>query len=274
MSYFRNAGIDFYYEVHGHGPPLIFSHGLAGSTERVQDLVTELPAELTIYDNRAHGRTAPIGDAAALTFPQMADDMARLLDHRGIEKAFVGGVSMGAGIALAFGLRHPDRAIGMILSRPAWLDTPFPSNLEFAPILADLIDQNGLERGMDLFERTECHRALAALSPEAAHSLRDVIQSADPKALIAAYRAIPASTPMEAIDRLRNVRIPALVIGTTNDPIHPIEIAETWARELPLSDFRLIPSRFDDAAEHRREFVAAVSGFLGACMDGTRGLST
>src|ERR1700728_1370117 len=138
MPIFHINGIDFYYELHGQGHPFVFSHGLGGSLERVKELVVDLPGTSSIiYDNRAHGRTRPLGEATGLNFARMADDVADLLDHLRVEKAVVGGVSMGAGIALAFGLRHGERVRGLVLSRPAWLDRPSPPNLDFAPLIAD-----------------------------------------------------------------------------------------------------------------------------------------
>src|SRR5690348_12172698 len=110
MPTFRRGEIDFYYEVQGEGTPFVFSHGLGGSLERVREFVQCLPGMcVLLYDNRAHGRTPPLGEGSSLTFANMADDVAGLLDHLRVSKAVIGGVSMGAGVALAFGLRHPNR---------------------------------------------------------------------------------------------------------------------------------------------------------------------
>ena len=68
----------------------------------------DLPGvRVILYDNRGHGRTSGIGDASRLTFPLMAEDMAALLDHLAVPAAAVGGVSMGAGISMAFCLKYP-----------------------------------------------------------------------------------------------------------------------------------------------------------------------
>src|SRR5665213_135468 len=125
MPYLNGSGMDLYYEVAGKGPPLIFSHGLGGSCESVREIVSGLPAKVVLYDNRGHGQSharldelRPT-DEPEMSFRTMSNDVARLLDHLGIERAFVGGVSMGSGVALSFGLRLPYRVLGLILSRPA-----------------------------------------------------------------------------------------------------------------------------------------------------------
>jgi pimeloyl-ACP methyl ester carboxylesterase len=263
MSTFHANGIDFYYEIHGQGQAFVFSHGLSGSLERVKEFVIDLPETRGIlYDNRAHGRTRPLGDAADLNFARMADDVADLLDHLKIEKAVVGGVSMGAGIALAFGLRHERRVRGLVLSRPAWLDRPSAPNLEFAPIIADIVERHGIADAVPIFEQTAYFRNMLSTSPGTADSLRTLLREADEERLLATYRNIPVSAPVDSMDRLRTLRLPALVVGNRNDPIHPFEFAEAWARALPASRFQEIVSRFENAGKHTRQFRAAVTEYL------------
>src|SRR4051812_9895024 len=101
MPYYKNSGVELYYEVHGHGAALVFSHGMGGSIESVRDLVDGLPARVILYDNRGHGRSREFGHPPMLSFSRMADDIVLLLDYLGVNRAFVGGVSMGAGVAVA-----------------------------------------------------------------------------------------------------------------------------------------------------------------------------
>src|SRR5262249_57034897 len=81
---------------------------------------------LLCLDARGHGQTQPLGDPSALTFDVFADDLVALLDCLGIGQAIIGGISMGAGVALNIAVRYPERVAGLVLSRPAWLDGPMP----------------------------------------------------------------------------------------------------------------------------------------------------
>ncbi len=262
MPYFHSSDAEVYYEVLGTGQPLVFSHGLGGSLEKVKEFVEDLPGiQAIVYDNRSHGQTR-IRAGCALNFGSMAADMAALLDHLSLGSVFVGGVSMGAGIALAFALQNGPRARALILSRPAWLDKPHPENLECTAVLADLIDQHGIEGAGGAFRQTDCFRRVQSLSPAAAESLCGGLDGADPQALTAAYRAVPASAPVSSMDRLSELRVPALVIGTQGDPIHPFFIAEEWARRIPASRLAELPSRYEDPAGHVQQFRRAVGEFL------------
>src|SRR5690606_31263385 len=112
------------------GAPFVFQHGLGGDTHQILDLYSPPPGvRLITLDSRAHGATEPLGDATMLHFSALADDLVALLDHLGLASAVIGGISMGAGVALNVALRHPQRLQGLILSRPAWLDRPLPPNL-------------------------------------------------------------------------------------------------------------------------------------------------
>ena len=51
---------------------------------------------------------------------------------------------MGAGIALNFTLRHPERVLGLVLSRPAWLDAPNPAFEGLKPL--EVIERGQVDR--------------------------------------------------------------------------------------------------------------------------------
>ncbi len=58
-------------------------------------------------DCRGHGRTVPLGNRHFLRFNSFSNDIINLLDHLNLPKVVMGGISMGAGIALNFAVRYP-----------------------------------------------------------------------------------------------------------------------------------------------------------------------
>jgi pimeloyl-ACP methyl ester carboxylesterase len=111
-------GIDINYEVHGTGPPLVLAHGFTASLEMWRDQVPAFSAKyrLVIYDTRGHGATTAPADPAqySLARDYVADQLA-LMDHLGIDAAYVGGLSMGGMIAQEFALQHPGRVRALLL---------------------------------------------------------------------------------------------------------------------------------------------------------------
>jgi pimeloyl-ACP methyl ester carboxylesterase len=263
MPYFRRTDVDCYFEEYGSGNPFIFSHGLGGNLNQIPKQWGDLPdVRFILYDNRGHGRTPCVGDSARLTFGDMADDMAALLDTLGIPSAVVGGVSMGAGIALAFWRRHRPRGKALILSRPAWLNVPNPPNLSFAATIVDMVEKHGRERALQLFECSDAYRSPKERFPETAPSLRDLFSARSIETIVLPFRFVPASAPFESLDQLRSINVPTLVIGNHKDPVHPFEYAETLAASIPSAQLLEIPSKSDSLEEHRSRFSFCVAAFL------------
>jgi pimeloyl-ACP methyl ester carboxylesterase len=103
-------GLRLYYEVHGHGRPLVLLHGGLHTIElSFGDLIPLLADShrLIAVELQGHGRTADV--AREPTYPAMADDVVALLDHLGIERADVLGFSLGGLVALELAMRHPGR---------------------------------------------------------------------------------------------------------------------------------------------------------------------
>ena len=135
MPFFRRDELTFHYvdTTAGEGvegtTPFVFQHGLGGDVEQPSGVLRPPPGvRLLSFDCRGHGKTRPVGAPERFTITAFADDLAAFLDEVEIEDAIVGGISMGAAVALNFALRYPDRLRGLVLSRPAWLDSPTMAN--------------------------------------------------------------------------------------------------------------------------------------------------
>jgi pimeloyl-ACP methyl ester carboxylesterase len=101
--------INLYYEVHGTGRPLVLLHGGLGSGEMFGPVLPLLAAEHQVVapDLQGHGRTADID--RPLDVRLMADDIAALIDHLGLNRPDVVGYSLGGGVALHLAAKYPDK---------------------------------------------------------------------------------------------------------------------------------------------------------------------
>ncbi len=108
-------GINLYYQIHGHGQPLILLHGGIGAIEMFGEVLPRLAAGRQVIgvDLQAHGRTADID--RPMTFEAMADDIAALVQHLGLEKVDLMGYSLGGGTALQTAIRHPQVVRKLVL---------------------------------------------------------------------------------------------------------------------------------------------------------------
>lgn len=115
-------GMQIYYETSGDGEPLILLHGAYMSIPLMADLITELAKSRKVYalEFQGHGRTADID--RPITYENLADDVAALMDSLGIKDADVVGYSMGGGAGLQLAIRHPDK-VRRLVSISAVADT-------------------------------------------------------------------------------------------------------------------------------------------------------
>jgi pimeloyl-ACP methyl ester carboxylesterase len=102
-------GINLYYETYGEGRPLILLHGGLGSGEMFGPIIPALAERHRVIavDLQGHGRTADIDRPLSLEY--LADDIAALIDHLGLERPDLVGYSLGGGVALHTAARHPDK---------------------------------------------------------------------------------------------------------------------------------------------------------------------
>jgi len=98
-----------------HGLPVIFIHGFPFGHKMWKPQMRELPNDIhaVAYDVRGHG-SSDVGDGQC-TIELFVDDLIALLDHLGIEKAVLCGLSMGGYIALRAIEKHPNRIKGVVL---------------------------------------------------------------------------------------------------------------------------------------------------------------
>jgi pimeloyl-ACP methyl ester carboxylesterase len=96
-----------YYEVHGTGRPLVLLHGAYMTVDAMGPILSGLAEtrRVIVPEMQGRGRTADMD--RPITYEGMADDVAALLRHLGIEEADVFGYSMGGGVALQLAIRHP-----------------------------------------------------------------------------------------------------------------------------------------------------------------------
>jgi pimeloyl-ACP methyl ester carboxylesterase len=113
-------GLNLYYEIHGAGEPLVLLHGGLGATEMLGEILPSLAKtrQVVAVDLQAHGRTADID--RPMSYEAMADDIAALMKHLGIEKADLMGYSLGAGVALRTAIQH-----SAIVRKLVVVSTPF-----------------------------------------------------------------------------------------------------------------------------------------------------
>lgn len=204
-------GINLYYETHGTGRPLILLHGGLGSGEMF-GTVTDTFAEhhqVILPDLQGHGRTADID--RPLDIRLMADDVAALIDHLGLDRPDVVGYSLGGGVALLTAIRHPQK-VGRLVSASAGIrrDATYPEILEQQGQVSAAAAEFMKETPMyELYQRV-------APRPGDFPRLLDKIGTA-------------MAQDYDFTEEVRGLQVPTLVMGADADMAPPSHLVEIFA---------------------------------------------
>jgi pimeloyl-ACP methyl ester carboxylesterase len=102
-------GLQFYYEIHGAGPPLVLLHGGLLTLElSFGSLIPALAEDHQVIgvELQGHGRTADID--RPMTLEDLADDVGKLLDHLGVRRADIFGFSLGGAVEVFLAEARPE----------------------------------------------------------------------------------------------------------------------------------------------------------------------
>jgi pimeloyl-ACP methyl ester carboxylesterase len=259
---FERAGLSLSVVESGSGRRMIFQHGLCGDAAQPQEL---FPAgggwSCLTLECRGHG-ASEAGAPDAFSIATFADDVAALAVARGGGPVVIGGVSMGAAIALRLAVLRPDLVSGLVLVRPAWFIEKAPANMAPNAEVGRLLAQHEPDEARTLFEASPMAAVLAREAPDNLASLRGFFTRQPIATTAALLTAISADGPGVSRETLAALAVPTLVIGHGEDFIHPLAHAEALAAEIPAARLVRITPKAVSRERYVHEARAALSDFL------------
>jgi pimeloyl-ACP methyl ester carboxylesterase len=227
--------VRLYYEAHGRGgTPLVLAYGIGGNADMWDVNRDALAAHhrLVLWEPRGHARSDSPEDPAKYSFQRWALDLKAVLDHLRIQKAHVGGLSLGAGIATRFALKFPARVRSLVVTNSSSA-AGLPLSVENLVMRARSIEIT-LTKGMEAM-------AEFAMAANPNLSERLAIEPNAREEFYAEYRALSpigyanslrALLAMDHItDQLPRLRVPVLLIGGDRDPsLAPMKVMHRKVR--------------------------------------------
>lgn len=207
-------------------------------------------------DLRGFGRSANLPPARSVD--EHADDLVELLDHLGIEKAAVAGLSMGGYIALALVRRHPSRVRALVLA-----DTKAKPDSEEAKrnrqVNIDFVREHGPAA---LFDKLLPALVAKDASEEVKQTLRSIAASQSVEGIVNALVALrdrPDSTEL-----LPRIQVPTAVIVGEKDVLSPVAEMEEMQCAIPGATLTVLLGAGHLANQERPEaFNEALRAALG-----------
>lgn len=239
--------------AHGRGDPVtLVVHGLGATEGEARLPASGLPGTRIVLTLPGHG-SAPDAPAGYWNYAAVAADVLEVAREVGATQAV--GTSLGAGALTRIAAEHPQFFDRLALLLPAALDSPRDAAAtrtyerlatavaagDGGARLRELLAE-GVPEGVDVGDYLE-RRAEALLRLEPA------------------LRELPGEVPVPDAATLAEVTADVLVVGATDDPLHPAEAAEATAEAFARSRLEVLPSRAP-VLTHRQELRALLTDLL------------
>jgi 3-oxoadipate enol-lactonase len=229
--------VDLYVTEAGEGTPVVLLHGLTATNRYVvmgSKALERSGHRVIAYDARGHGQSDPAPDPEAYRYEDLRDDLVRLMDERGVERAVLAGASMGAHTILRLALEVPERAAALIVITPAYDPDDFgdPESLARWDKLADGLRNGGVEGFVGAYG-----------DPGVPESWRETVfrvirqrlaAHEHPDAVADAMQAVARSRPFPTVESLAAIDVPTVVVADRDeaDPGHPLAVGEAYAEAI------------------------------------------
>ncbi len=216
-------GVDLYYEVTGEGEPLVWSHEFAGDHRSWAPQVRAFARRYRVitYSNRGYPPSSVPDDPAAYSQEQLVDDLRGLLEHLGIARAHVGGLSMGGNVALNFALTYPEMCrCAIVAGCGTGSNDPETFRAEGRRLIA-AIEGEGMAGFTAVYAMGPTRRQFARKDPLGWREFRDQLagHSARGAALVFGNVQLKRPTIYQLQPRLEALTVPTLiVVGDEDEP--------------------------------------------------------
>jgi pimeloyl-ACP methyl ester carboxylesterase len=255
-------GIRMHYEVSGSGPNLVLVHGMSVDRRMWDDQVKEFSKDYRVitYDSRGHGKTeAPQTGYGA---EDRIEDLYQLLRHLNVQRATVMGLSMGAGTAFGFAVRHPEMVEALVVAdgAPAVPPPPGAPRAVGNPQINEFARQGKMKDALDLWLQAPVF-AYTRGKPQAWQKLESMVRE-HPGAI---WRDPQAGTYPVADDlaRAASLKMPTLFIYGDHELPNIVQNCEKAMAAMPQAKKVVVGDAGHMAnLDQPAEFNNAVRGFL------------
>lgn len=255
--YCKFENYHIYYETKGYGYPIIFLHGLGGNRKQVEDIGFDNPkCMLVLIDLPGHGLS---GTPKDYSFKNMAEAVIAVADDLRLNSFMIGGISMGAAVALNVALTYPERVEKLFLIRSAWINEPLDNRfIQLYRRLGDYLSKNDLDNFLRVEPYEEIKKECPGLADSMLHAFTDTSSLMVPDK----YRKIPKLIPFNDLNELLKIQVRTLVLWCDNDPLHTKKVADIYSEKILLSKTYQLTSPYTNRYKYNKEISKYISEFI------------
>jgi len=222
--------IELYYEVHGDGEPIIFSHGWMCDCSVWNSQIDFFSKKYKViaYDHRGHGKSDK--PKANYSIEILSNDLYSIIKELNLDKVTLVGHSMGGMTALTFALNHPDKVSKLVLVGTSAKMT-FSGYIQLW-IMTHIFSSESFTRGMIDFQYHEPSEQIK----------KEAFERAMRTPKFAAYGCFTEFMKnYDNKDRVSKIKVPTLIVVGEKDKATPVEMSQYLNREIEGSKLQIIP---------------------------------
>ncbi len=216
-------GVKLYYEEAGSGIPILFVHEFAGDHRSWEPQLRFFSrAYRTIaYNARGYPPSDVPADPSRYSQARARDDAIAVLDHLGIDRAHVVGLSMGGFATLHVGLAHPQRALSLVVAGCGYGAAPaerekFRSDCE---ALATLLETRGMAEGVKQYAIGPARVQFQNKDPRGFRELAERLAGGSAQGHALTMRGVQMQRPSlwELVEDMKKLSVPVLLVAGDED---------------------------------------------------------
>jgi pimeloyl-ACP methyl ester carboxylesterase len=249
-------------DMAGEGASVIFQHGLCGDVAQTDEVFPlEAGFRRVTIEARGHGHSQA-GNPERLSIATFCDDIAAYIEKNLTPPMVIGGISMGAAIALRLAVKRPYLVKALIIARPAWLTAPAPENMAPNAEVGHLLKTLPLGEARTAFLAGPVGVRLAAEAPDNLASLAGFFSRTPLEVTAELLTRISNDGPDVTDEEVGNLTVPTLVIGHDRDSIHPLSHVRALAERIAGARLVQITSKTESRPQYVADFRLAMGNFL------------
>lgn len=239
-------GVKLYFEETGSGTPIIFVHEFAGDHRSWEPQIRYFSRHFRCiaYSARGYLPSDVPSDPSAYSQQHARDDVIAVLDHLGIKKAHVVGLSMGGFATVHVGITYPQRALSLVIAGCGYGSEPsqkarFRSEAEG---VADNIERFGGKYLAEQYALGPARVQFQNKDPRGWKEFADQLAQHSPQGSALTMRGVQAQRPSlwELIDDIAKINVPTLIVtGDEDEPC--LEASLFLKRQIMTSALVVLP---------------------------------
>ena len=258
-------GTEIFYDITGHGPPLVLLNGVMMTTQSWVLQTRALSSHFQCVRHDFRGQLRSGKPPGPYSLEQHVDDLLALLDHLQLREVDIAGTSYGGEVGMLFAARHAERVSRLaVIASVSYIEDDLRAKVAAWSKLA----RTSPETLYELSSVDNFSERFREEHPEVLYAGRERLRAYPEEFFVAFAELCQSFLRLDLRAELPRIQAPALVIAGAEDTLKPVHYSRAIAGAIPNAELRVIPEAghaliIERAEELNRELLQFLRGVDG-----------